>query len=78
MAPDSQFQWEPEKEQGIRVGHQKAGRGEGDHAEPRKKGTSNRKAGRGEGWEDTAARVGPAAVPGRRRSWERAAAGAPG
>lgn len=46
MAPDSQFQWEPEKEQGIRVGHQKAGRGEGDHAEPRKKRTSDRRLGR--------------------------------
>ncbi|KAK7797868.1 hypothetical protein U0070_004478, partial [Myodes glareolus] len=45
VAPDSQFQWEPEKEQGIRVGHQKAGKGEGDHAEPRKKRTSDRRLG---------------------------------
>ena len=59
------FQWEPEKEQGIRVGPHKAGPGGGDHAEQRKKGMDRRLGGvRTE--EDRAAREGPAAGGGVR------------
>lgn len=45
MGPHSQFQWEPEKEQRIRVGPQKAGPGGGDHTEQRKKGMDRRLGG---------------------------------
>lgn len=80
VGPHSQFHWEQEKEQGIRVGHQKAGGGEGDHAEPRKKGTSDRRLGGVRAGRTRRPEWAPrrAAVTGRRWSWGRAAAGGPG
>lgn len=64
MGPHTQFQWGPEKEQGIRVGPHKAGPGGGDHAEQRKKGMDRRLG--GVRTEDRTAREGPAAGGGVR------------